>query len=121
MIHKVGKPPHEPSSYRPISLLPISGKIFEKILLKRIQDDQESINLLLSFQFGFGQKMSTPNQAHRIINTICNSLEKKQLPLQGVFLDISLVFDKVWHAGLAYKIKKTEQYLLFHSEVIRFR
>jgi hypothetical protein len=35
-ISKPGKPPDIPESYRPISLLPTLGKIFEKILLKKL-------------------------------------------------------------------------------------
>jgi hypothetical protein len=34
MIPKPGKPPHETTSYRPVSLLPIMSKLFEKLLLK---------------------------------------------------------------------------------------
>jgi hypothetical protein len=34
IILKAGKPPHALSFYRPISLLPIVSKIFEKLLLK---------------------------------------------------------------------------------------
>lgn len=49
--------------------------------------------------------MSTSHQAHRIVNVISNSLESKQY-CNGVFLDVSQAFDKVWHAGLLYKIKK---------------
>jgi hypothetical protein len=41
MIHKPGKPPNRVTSYRPISLLPIMSKIFERILLKRIQMDDD--------------------------------------------------------------------------------
>lgn len=117
MIHKTGKPAHEPASYRPISLLPIPGKIFEKILLKRIQDDHESTNLLPDYQFGFRQQMSALHQAHRIVNAIANSLEKKEF-CNAVFLDISQAFDKVWHAGLLYKIKKkldNKYYLILKS------
>jgi hypothetical protein len=36
LILKPGKPPNELTSYRPISLLPIISKVFEKILLKRL-------------------------------------------------------------------------------------
>jgi hypothetical protein len=36
LIPKPGKPPHALSSYRPISLLPIVSKVFEKLLLKRL-------------------------------------------------------------------------------------
>lgn len=37
LIPKVGKPKNLISSYRPISLLPTLGKLFEKCLLKRIR------------------------------------------------------------------------------------
>ena len=36
LIPKPGKPHTEVSSYRPISLLPILSKVFEKLLLKRL-------------------------------------------------------------------------------------
>jgi hypothetical protein len=41
MIPKPGKPINEVTSYRPISLLPILSKIFEKLLLNRIRHDAE--------------------------------------------------------------------------------
>jgi len=41
MIHKPGKPPNTVTTYRPISLLPIMSKVFERILLKRIQMDDD--------------------------------------------------------------------------------
>jgi hypothetical protein len=34
MIPKPGKPPQETTSYRPISLLPIMPKLFEKLMLR---------------------------------------------------------------------------------------
>jgi hypothetical protein len=38
MITKPGKPPTEVTSYRPISLLPIMAKLFERLLLNRIEE-----------------------------------------------------------------------------------
>ena len=37
MIAKSGKPDHYVKSYRPVSLLPIISKLFEKLLLKRLR------------------------------------------------------------------------------------
>jgi hypothetical protein len=37
LLHKPNKPKNEVSSYRPISLLPVLGKLFEKILHQRIR------------------------------------------------------------------------------------
>jgi hypothetical protein len=42
MIYKPGKPSNRVTSHRPISLLPITSKIFERLLLKRIQTDVDT-------------------------------------------------------------------------------
>ena len=105
MIHKPGKPPNETSSYRPISLLPIPSKIFERLLLTRLEKDVDLSTIIPDYQFGFRKKHSTIQQSHRIVNTIAASLEEKKL-CTAVFLDVAQAFDKVWHAGLLYKIKK---------------
>jgi len=39
MVPKAGKPVDDVTSYRPISLLPIPSKFFEKLLLKRLRKD----------------------------------------------------------------------------------
>lgn len=41
---KKGKPPEETSSYRPITLLPVFGKVLEKIVLRRINYELEQKN-----------------------------------------------------------------------------
>ena len=55
---KPGKDPVLPSSYRPISLLEIVGKFFEKILLFRITAEINSQSLLRDEQFGFQSGLS---------------------------------------------------------------
>lgn len=112
MVLKPGKPANVVSSYRPISLMPVLSKVFEKLFMKRIMtiiDQQKSIP---DHQFGFRTKHSTLDQVHRIVNKIENDFEEKRI-CSAVFLDISQAFDKVWHDGLLYKIKKILPYNMF--------
>ena len=105
MIIKPGKNISEVSSYRPISLLPHVSKIFEKLLLKRIKSCIEFDEIIPFHQYGFRAQHSTSEQIHRIVNNIEKALEEKNV-CTGVFLDVKQAFDKVWHHGLLYKIKK---------------
>ena len=105
MLPKPGKPPNELKSYRPISLLPIISKLFEKLFLKRLKPIIENTNILPNHQFGFREKHSTIDQVHRITSTIENALEEKQV-CSTIFLDVAQAFDKVWHEGLIYKLNK---------------
>ena len=105
LILKPNKPPETPASYRPISLLPTFSKIFEKILLKRLIPLATEANIIPHTQFGFRAHHSTIHQLHRTVDTISNALEKKEF-CPTVFLDVSQAFDRVWHEGLLYKLKK---------------
>ena len=104
MIPKPGKSPHEVTSYRPISLLPIMSKLFEKLLLKRLEIIIEKKQLIPDHQFGFRKQHSTIDQVHRITNVIERSLEGKKI-CSVIFLDVAKAFDQVWHEGLNHKLK----------------
>lgn len=104
MVLKSNKQENVVSSYRPISLLPILSKIFEKLLLKRLTPLLNKKNIIPNHQFGFRRKHGTPEQCHRIIKVISDSFENKKY-CSAVFLDIQQAFDKVWHEGLLYKLK----------------
>ncbi|CAH2231394.1 jg27705 [Pararge aegeria aegeria] len=104
MIPKPGKVPTEPSSYRPISLLPIISKVFEKILLNRMKPILIESHIMPDHQFGFREQHSTVEQGHRVAHKIRETLERKEY-CSAVFLDIQQAFDRVWHEGLLYKLK----------------
>src|SRR5215469_8941098 len=105
VIPKPGKPTTEVSSYRPIPLLPIMSKIFEKILLKRLNNIIEERQLLPNHQFGFRANHSTIDQVHRITDKIEKAFEMKKV-CTAVFLDVAQAFDRVWHEGLEYKLHR---------------
>ena len=105
LIPKPGKPIHETSSYRPISLLPTLSKLFEKMLTKRLLPLLEDLKTIPDHQFGFRKQHSAIEQIHRLTHKISQDLEKKKY-CSAVFLDIEQAFDKVWHEGLLFKLKK---------------
>jgi hypothetical protein len=127
LIHKPNKPKNEPSSYRPLSLLPVLGKLFEKVMLKRIRPILKFHKIIPNTQFGFRENHSTTQQIHRIVDKIASSFETKNF-CPGVFLDVSQAFDRVWHTGLLFKLKiflptplylLTKSYLHDHSFLVR--
>jgi hypothetical protein len=94
MIPKPGKTANEVNSYQPISLLPVTSKLFEKLLLKRIRNDLHLSTLIPNYQFGFREGYSTVQQMHTIVNKIATNLEEKTLCTE-FFLDATQAFDKV--------------------------
>ena len=105
MIAKPGKPPQHTNAYRPISLLPLLSKVFERLLITRILEAQPKDEMLPLHQFGFREGHSTIQQCHRLVNHIKESLETNKV-CASAFLDIEQAFDKVWHQGLLYKLRK---------------
>lgn len=109
LLPKPGKSPYDVKSYRPISLLPILSKVFEKLFVKRLKPILENRRIIPNHQFGFRQMHATTEQIHRVVNLINNTLEEKKY-CSAAFLDITQAFDKVWHTGLLYKLKKNLPY-----------
>ena len=94
-------------NYRPISLLPICGKIFEKIIFEHLYAYLNEHQLITKHQSGFRPGDGTTNQLLYLVNEIHNCFEnKKSIEVRAVFLDISKAFDKVWHEGLIFKLKQ---------------
>ena len=93
-------------NYRPIFLLPIFGKIFEKIIFNKIYHFLLEERLLNPNKCGFRQSDSCINQLFAITHEIFEAFDcNPTLEVRSVFLDISKAFDKVWHEGLLFKLR----------------
>ncbi len=103
LIPKPKKQPTDPNNYRPISLLEVPGKLFEKFINKRLQNHLETHNLIPTTQHGFRQKRSTNTAIATLSETLSNALTTNKVTTV-VTRDISKAFDKVWHKGLKYKL-----------------
>lgn len=100
-IKKPGKDESSPSSYRPISLLPSLGKLFESIILMRLRKATD--HLLISEQFGFRRNHSTTHQLARVAEHIVHGMNQGKCTGM-ILLDIEKAFDSVWIEGLLHKL-----------------
>lgn len=112
LIAKPGKPPDAVTSYRPISLLPVLSKLFEKLFLRRLRPWLIENNIVPDHQFGFREQHGTVEQVHRVVAEIGKCLEEKKY-CSAAFLDVSQAFDRVWHKGLLFKLKKCLPHVFF--------
>ena len=92
-------------NYRPISLLPICGKIFERLIYNKLFHFFQENNLISPNQSGFKPGDSCINQLLAISHEIYKSFDNRY-EVRGVLLHISKASDKVWHKGLIYKLKQ---------------
>ena len=88
--------PELPSNYRPISLLSIFSKIFEKLMYKRLYSFLEVHNILYSLQFGFQENHSIDHALVSLTESVKNTLDNKRLGC-GIFIDLQRAFDTVNH------------------------
>ena len=78
------------TNYRPISLLPVCGEIFEKIILTIFTLTLLHMDLITKNQSGFRPGDSTTNQLIDLVNEIHQAfVSTKSLEARAILLDIA--------------------------------
>ena len=103
-VPKPKKPPDNPSSYRPVSLLCIPLKLYERLIYDRIQPITESC--LPIEQAGFRPGRSSLDQVALLTEDIEQAIDQK-LKAGIVLVDLSAAYATVWHRGLTFKLLNT--------------
>ena len=103
-IPKPGAVKSAPQTYRPIALTAVFCKLFERIVVNRLEWFLESHNLLNQFQSGFRKQRSTIDHIVRLQDSVHKTLHNRQHAL-AIFLNFSKAFDMVWREGLLQKLR----------------
>ena len=95
----------DPNNYRPITLVPIISKIFEKVIYNRLIEFLNKHNIIKKEQNGFQHNKSTSLAAFSLIKNITEYIDEK-ISVVAIFFDMSRAFDFVDHEIMLTKCEK---------------
>ena len=113
-IPKAGAPnPNLPKSWRPISLLSVFAKIFEKIWIDEIYAHLNSSYPLSPNQFGFTRGKSTLGAISCATSFVKRVKRRKEFGVL-ISLDVSSAFDEAWWPAIVLELRrrKVHDYLI---------
>ena len=90
-------------SYRGITLFPTSCKIYEMVLLNRLEKFAADRSYFSELQFGFREGVGCIEASFTFLETVNHMLERGS-KVFSCFLDVRKAFDTVWIDGLLYKL-----------------
>ena len=103
-LPKKGKKQSDPNNYRPISLTPHLGKLYERLIKNRLEYFFEKNKIIPSNQAGFKRGRGCIDNTVKLSSSIKKHMSKGK-PVLAVFFDIRKAYDSVWISKVLQKLK----------------
>ena len=116
VLKKAGLDANSLDNYRPISLITTMSKLLECFLLSELTESFSPHDL----QFGFVENRGTA-QASMLITETAQWHLKRGSPVFAANLDARKCFDRIWHAGLFFRLRTLLSPRSWHLLVIWYR
>ena len=104
------------NNWRPITQIPLIGKLLERIVNSQLQSHLQNINVLNKNQFGFTQNKSTSHAVFKLITDLYENVDSKNIS-QLLYIDYRKAFDTIDHGIL---IKKLQTYYNISNASVRW-
>ena len=92
------------SNWRPISILPLPGKLLEKICTRLLIMELNANSILSPFQFGFRAGLPTSHAIFHYVKNIIDGINNKKITA-SIYLDFARAFDSVNYLILLDKLR----------------
>ena len=90
---------------RPITLLPLPGKILERLIHNKLYPYLESHNILATNQNGFRKQHGTTDTIFKFLSHVIDNMNQKKVTI-AIFIDFKKAFDTLDHEILLQKLGK---------------
>ena len=92
----------DPANFRPISVLPVLARLFEKETASQLYQHCSNVNAIPNEQFGFRKKSSCEMAILSALDSWRTSLDAGKMV--GVLIDLTRAFDSVPHESLLLEL-----------------
>ena len=103
MLPKPDKDSKVVTNYRPISLLNVIGKLFEKVIVTRMHMHFSATSFFNPYQRAYLKKKEATEHVYRLGDEI-RAAKAKGWITTAVSLDVEKAFDAAWHDAIRYKL-----------------